>query len=50
MVHYTNVNAPNKKGGRSKIKGYNQINLLHGYGILTIISPLEVSIDETNND
>lgn len=33
-----------------KMKGYNQINLLHGYGILTIISPLEVSIDETNND
>ncbi len=33
-----------------KMKGYNQINLLHGYGILTIISPLEVSVDETNND
>ncbi len=33
-----------------KMKGYNQINLLNGYGILTIISPLEVSIDETDNN
>lgn len=33
-----------------KMKGYNQVNLLNGYGILTIISPLEVTIDETNND
>ena len=29
-----------------KMKAYNQINLLHGYGILTIISPKEVSVDE----
>jgi predicted nucleic acid-binding protein len=29
-----------------KIKAYNQINLLHGYGILTIISPKEVLVDE----
>ena len=29
-----------------KMKAYNQINLLHGYGILTIISPKEVSADE----
>jgi predicted nucleic acid-binding protein len=33
-----------------KMKGYNQINLLNGYGILTIISPLEVTTDETNDD
>ncbi|MDJ0661333.1 MAG: PIN domain-containing protein [Crocosphaera sp.] len=33
-----------------KMKGYNQINLLNGYGILTIVSPLEVSVDETNNN
>jgi predicted nucleic acid-binding protein len=33
-----------------KMKGYNQINLLNGYGILTIISPLEVTIDETNDN
>lgn len=29
-----------------RIKGYNQVNLLNGYGILTIISPKEVQIDE----
>ncbi|MDI6774909.1 MAG: hypothetical protein QME60_05885 [Verrucomicrobiota bacterium] len=29
-----------------KIKGYNQVNLLNGYGVLTIISPKEVSFDE----
>ena len=29
-----------------KMKAYNQINLLHGYGILTIISPKEVLADE----
>ncbi len=33
-----------------KMKGYNRINLLNGYGILTIISPFEVTIDETNNN
>jgi hypothetical protein len=33
-----------------KMKGYNQINLLNGYGILTIISPLEVTIDEINDN
>ncbi|GBF80800.1 PIN domain-containing protein [Aphanothece sacrum] len=33
-----------------KMKGYNRINLLNGYGILTIISPLEVTIDETNDN
>ena len=33
-----------------KMKGYNQINLLNGYGILTIISPLEVTIDEANDN
>ena len=29
-----------------KMRAYNQINLMHGYGILTIISPKEVSYDE----
>ncbi|WP_149989824.1 type II toxin-antitoxin system VapC family toxin, partial [Microcystis aeruginosa] len=33
-----------------KMKGYNQINLLNGYGILNIISPLEVTIDEANDN
>lgn len=30
-----------------KIKAYNQVNLAKGYGILTILSPVEVGIDET---
>lgn len=29
-----------------KMKAYNQLNLMNGYGILTIISPKEVLIDE----
>lgn len=29
-----------------KMKAYNQVNLMNGYGILTIISPKEVLIDE----
>ena len=29
-----------------KMKAYNQVNLLNGYGILTIISPVEVMTDE----
>jgi len=29
-----------------RIKGYNQVNLLNGYGVLTIVSPKEVSFDE----
>ena len=29
-----------------KMKAYNQINLLNGYGILTIVSPKEVILDE----
>jgi predicted nucleic acid-binding protein len=29
-----------------KMKAYNQVNLLNGYGILTIISPVEVVTDE----
>ena len=33
-----------------KMKGYNQINLLNGYGIFTIISPLEVTIDEAKDN
>jgi hypothetical protein len=28
------------------MKAYNQVNLLNGYGILTIISPVEVVTDE----
>jgi len=33
-----------------KMKAYNQINLLKGYGILTIVSPKEVLIDEPEED
>jgi predicted nucleic acid-binding protein len=33
-----------------KMKAYNQINLLKGYGILTIVSPKEVLTDEQEND
>jgi len=29
-----------------KIKGYNRVNLLNGYGVLTIVSPKEVYFDE----
>lgn len=29
-----------------KIKAYNQVNLAQGYGILTILSPVEVVIDD----
>ena len=29
-----------------KIKAYNQVNLLEGYGLLTILSPREVEFDE----
>jgi hypothetical protein len=29
-----------------KIKGYNQVDLLNGYGVLTIVCPKEVSFDE----
>lgn len=29
-----------------KMKAYNQVNLLNGYGILTIVSPREVILDE----
>ncbi|MBI4548996.1 MAG: hypothetical protein HY707_13515 [Ignavibacteriae bacterium] len=30
-----------------KMKAYNQVNLINGYGILTIISPREVHYDDT---
>jgi len=33
-----------------KMTAYNQINQLHGYGILTIVSPREVYFDEPNTD
>jgi predicted nucleic acid-binding protein len=33
-----------------KMKAYNQINLFNGYGILTIVSPKEVILDEFNNE
>jgi hypothetical protein len=29
-----------------RIKGYNEVNLLNGYGLLTTVSPNEVSFDE----
>ena len=33
-----------------KMKAYNQVNLLQGYGILTIVTPKEVLSDEKNQD
>ena len=33
-----------------KMKAYNQVNLLKGYGILTIVSPREVLPDEQEKD
>ncbi len=30
-----------------KMKAYNQVNLINGYGIITIITPKEVHYDET---
>lgn len=33
-----------------KMKAYNQINLFNGYGILTIVSPKEVILDEFKNE
>lgn len=33
-----------------KIKAYNQVNLALGYGILTILSPLEVNVDEVDQN
>ncbi|EDN72556.1 hypothetical protein BGS_0906 [Beggiatoa sp. SS] len=32
-----------------KMKAYNRVNLLQGYGILTIISPTEVFFDDKPN-
>jgi predicted nucleic acid-binding protein len=33
-----------------KMKAYNQVNLLQGYGILTIVTPKEVLSNETDQD
>ncbi|WP_193200053.1 hypothetical protein [Nostoc sp. MG11] len=33
-----------------KMRAYNQINLLNGYGILTIVSPKEVLFDESDEN
>lgn len=30
----------------NRIKGYNQVNLLSGYGMITVVSPKEVNFDE----
>jgi hypothetical protein len=29
-----------------RIKGYNQVNMLSGYGLITVVSPKEVNFDE----
>jgi len=29
-----------------RIRGFNAVNLMQGYGIITIVSPKEVNIDE----
>ena len=39
-----------RKNGNHKKAPEEYINLLNGYGILTIISPLEVTIDEANDN
>ncbi|GAB1541037.1 hypothetical protein NUACC21_37070 [Scytonema sp. NUACC21] len=33
-----------------RMRAYNQVNLLNGYGILTIVSPREVTFDESNEN
>ncbi|MBI5242075.1 MAG: hypothetical protein HY922_00160 [Elusimicrobia bacterium] len=33
-----------------RMKGYNRVNLLNGYGVLTIVSPLEVRADAADKD
>lgn len=33
-----------------KMRAYNQVNLLNGYGILTIVSPREVIFDESDEN
>jgi predicted nucleic acid-binding protein len=33
-----------------KMKAYNQVNLINGYGILTIVSPREVNYGETTEE
>lgn len=33
-----------------KMKSYNQVNLINGYGILTIVSPREVNYDDTQEE
>lgn len=30
----------------NRIKGYNQVNLMSGYGLITVVSPKEVTFDE----
>lgn len=33
-----------------KIRAYNQVNLMAGYGLLSIVSPLEVRVDDEDED
>jgi len=33
-----------------RIKAYNQVNYANGYGVLTIVSPREVQLDESDQD
>ena len=33
-----------------KMRAYNRVNLLEGYGILTIVSPMEVTLDDSDEN
>ena len=33
-----------------RIKGFNAVNLMQGYGMITILSPMDVYIEESDNE
>ena len=33
-----------------KMKAYNRVNILNGYGVLTVVTPREVQLDEADED
>ena len=42
----TRRNGPFSDRLLDRIKGYNQVNVLSGYGMITVVSPKEVNFDE----
>ena len=32
-----------------RIRAYNRVNLVSGYGVLTIVSPMEVQLDDDDS-